>query len=220
MAKQQWYVHLDGDTVGPLSTENVNLMLKQNRLQFVDFIWAPPAKKWQRIVDVDEFSKMAPVYPTVAVPKAEQPEQPSKKTNYVVESAPKETPKPAPKPAAKTAVTAVPEGDPTYWPRIRKFLRLDGSGEKVSLAGRGDFVVASISEGGVFCISNDPLDVGTDLKLQLKLPGKDKPLEMTGVVIRKGKLEGKEGFAIEFTRVNPAHRRHLAEHIQRKASEK
>lgn len=226
MSKHQWFVYLSGETLGPLSIDNITLMLKQNRLQFADYVWASPMKKWQRIIELEPFSKLAPAYPKIPIPKvsAEEPDYPKAPTpkvqagkpapSYVVEQPAVVTPPPAP--------ASAPEGKKGSqgWSKIRKFLRLENHGEKVRLAGHGEYPVLNISVGGIFLKSENPLEVGTDIKLNLHLPGHPKELEMTGVVIRHGVVDKQTGFAVEFTRMNPAHKRALHEHITKWAEAK
>src|SRR5579884_545965 len=64
-----WYVHMHDETLGPLTTEKVVLMLTQNRLQFADFAWSEGYTKWVRISDIDEFAAHLPGYPKIGIPK-------------------------------------------------------------------------------------------------------------------------------------------------------
>jgi hypothetical protein len=53
-----------------------------------------------------------------------------------------------------------------------------------------------------------------DVRFIVESTALPKALEMTGIVIRKGVSEdGQAGFAIEFTRVNPAYKRLLQAYV-------
>ena len=49
-----WYVHLQGDTLGPFATEKLIQMLSQNQVGFADFTWTEGYTKWIRISEIDE----------------------------------------------------------------------------------------------------------------------------------------------------------------------
>jgi Tfp pilus assembly protein PilZ len=79
--------------------------------------------------------------------------------------------------------------------------------------------VVNISEGGVFLRAEVPLPIGTELKFGLEIKGIAKKLDMTGVVIRHGQAENIEGFAVEFIRQNPAHKRLIQEFLNERMGE-
>lgn len=210
MSKSSWYVHLQGENVGPLSTATVTSMLQQNRLQFVDFIWEESLTKWHRIMDLDQFASLLPTYPKAAIPK-----------EATAPKAAAPEPKPSPAKAAMPKAAAKKSAPPKETkPPLGKFHRVRAQGAKVELDGHGDFGVVNLSEGGVFLESNSPIAVGTEVALSLELPGLDKKLELTAVVIRHGIAEEISGFAVEFTRLNPAHRRLLRDFIGERIKEK
>lgn len=231
MSKHSWYVHLEGENIGPLSTEKVSQMLQQNRLQFVDFIWAQHLTKWHRINDLDQFASLMPPYPKVAIPEssgeaAPVAEKPTAKTAAKpATEEPKAAKAPAveeKKPAAKAPAKEAPKpaAPPAkVWPNIRKTDRIPAQGEKVKLEEYGEYSVVNISIGGIFLKASKLLDLGTEVKFELELPGAEKVLQMTGVVIRHGQAENTAGFAIEFTRINPAHKRTLTEYLTKGSAE-
>lgn len=256
MSKPLWYVHLQGESIGPLSTEHVTLMLQQNRLQFVDYIWSEQFTKWHRISDLDQFAALAPPYPRVSIPHPMQLAD-GAGSNYVVQEASRvleqeqenasHRGRPKPNSKSQSKIEHAPKAESIklsfepevarksetpsktksagekiekkMWPKLRKFHRLPPNGEKVSLAEHGYFPILNISEGGLFLKSAQLLTLGLDVRLHLELPGIDKVLEMTGVVIRHGEIDGQKGFAIEFTRLNPAHKRVLNEYLGKRAKE-
>jgi len=108
----------------------------------------------------------------------------------------------------------VPDTPLKAWIRRYGRVMLEGN---VSVEGYGAFPVVDISEGGVFLSAVSPIAFGTDLRFRLESPSLGKTLDMTGIVIREGASEdGHAGFAIQFTRVNPAHRRVIHEYVKSK----
>jgi Tfp pilus assembly protein PilZ len=211
MSSQSWHVYLQGEPLGPLATETVVLMLKQGRLQFLDFVWAAHLTKWQRLADLDEFAALIPPYPSAPIPsrKIDAAAQP--------EPTPEPTLKPEPKPEPKVEVAApakkAPKPAPKVWPKVRRFDRVPSKAERAVLKEHGGFDVVNVSIGGIFLSAPNPLAIGTEVTLTLELNSIEKKLEMTGVVIRQGIVDGFNGFAIEFTRLNPAHKRILHDYV-------
>jgi len=60
---------------------------------------------------------------------------------------------------------------------------------------------ANINEGGIFVQSDTHSELGTEVQLQFRLPGRAEPLEVNGRVawLSDGKSETPEGMGIEFT---------------------
>jgi uncharacterized protein (TIGR02266 family) len=253
MSKTSWYVHVDGENIGPFSTEKVSSMLQQNRFQFVDYIWAKHLTKWHRISDLDQFASLMPSYPKIGIPAEQTSDSSEIETTQepkpVARPQPKAEPPPEPKapakssqakatpakaaapakPAASATTAAIKPSVPTKakaepaasteeFPAVRKFMRVPAKGEKVILSDKS-FTVINISEGGLFIKSSEPLNVGTEVKLELHIPGQEKELPMTGVVIRHGVVDKQAGFAIEFTRLNPAIKRILQTYVRSHSEE-
>lgn len=130
-------------------------------------------------------------------------------------------PPPAPSAGTPAAPAAPPpppeaEGDTPQkaWIRRHTRVRLDGT---VTVEDYGTFTTFDISEGGLFIVADTPIPFGTDVKLHIQSAVFPKPLDMTGIVIREGRSDaGETGFAIQFTRVNPAHRRLLQDYVKQK----
>ena len=136
--------------------------------------------------------------------------------------APQAAAAPAPAPARPQAPPPPPppegdaEGDANQkaWIRRHTRVRLEGS---VSIDGYGVFNTFDCSEGGLFIVANTPIPFGTDVKMRVESTAFPKPMDMTGIVIREGLSEaGEAGFAIQFTRVNPAHRRLVQDYVKQK----
>ncbi|MGE4232981.1 MAG: PilZ domain-containing protein [Bacteriovoracia bacterium] len=241
-----WFIHIQGENVGPLPLETIQIMLEQNRLSFADFVWGPGLTKWVRVSEIDEFMHLLPTYPKKPIPKATgrpvlvratpQTEQLEQEELGVQEPQQEEQPEVAPPP--RLAVRARPKdasksGEskeekeqvveekksglvkeaPKLWPKIRYFPRVPFEA-KVDIVGIGEYRAVNISEGGIFLESKKGLEVGTEVKFKISSAIFEKTLEMTGVVIRSNEPTEKDGFAIEFTRVNPAHRRLFQEYVK------
>jgi c-di-GMP-binding flagellar brake protein YcgR len=174
-----------------------------------------------------------PAYPSVPIPKSRGEAPLAKKLE-------KATPKPALKPAPKTApdresvesqepielpVKTTPKKEAPKplpakknWPKFRRFIRVPIKA-KVSVQGHGSFEVFNISESGVFLKASDPLEIGTDVKLSLEAEIFENKIDMTGIVIRLTEESAVKGFAVEFTRLNPAHKRALQAYVQKYCDE-
>jgi uncharacterized protein (TIGR02266 family) len=60
---------------------------------------------------------------------------------------------------------------------------------------------ANINEGGIFVQSDTQSEIGTEVQLQFRLPGREEPLDVSGRVawLSDGKSGNPEGMGIEFT---------------------
>jgi uncharacterized protein (TIGR02266 family) len=199
-----------------MPTQAILTMLKQKRVEHYEFAWCQGLDRWVRLCEIPEFSADLPAYPKVQFPGSESAveasihqhsskAEPVKAEPVKVEPTSEEPPK-APPPAP----AAAPK--PKDWPKVRRAVRMPVKG-KVEVEKEGSFDVLNVSEGGVFVKAKAPLEMGTELRFKLKLEDIEKAFDMTGVVIREGEGEGQKGFAIEFTRLNPAHRRAIVELI-------
>jgi hypothetical protein len=245
MAKSVWYVYLGGESIGPVSHEAMVRLLTENRLHFSDFVWTKGHAEWLRVSDVAQFRSYLPEYPSVPVPggktagaeadDAEPAAEPAPATRKVVplRPAPKAeaAPPPAPPaqpavaaapakarasaaPAAKAAPTIVVEEEPKRNGRRMWRVPIDAT---VQIEAHGEFTVIDISEGGLLLeATSSDIEVGTDLKLRISSPSFSKPLDMTGLLVRQEECDGKRCFGVEFTKVNPAHKRALAGYVASK----
>jgi hypothetical protein len=221
---KKWYVHLQGETFGPLSTDLVKLLLKQNRLQFTDFVWTEGLRRWERLIEIEDFVSLLPVYPHLAPPKPEAvPEkaddirvQSKTSTEKTKAKIPTITADSIPKNESKVTPIKTPK---LVQPLIRAAERVPMDG-KVVLDGHGTFPVMNISETGLILKSSKGIPVGMEVKFLLEHKGFEKSLSMTGITIREGAYEGAVGIAIQFTRVNPAHKRVLQEYVKSTLSSK
>ena len=205
MTEKQWYICISENVFGPVRSETIYLMLQQYRLQYLDFIWHSGLKEWKRISDLPEFANLGPPYPTVP-PPSEATAPPVPAMPMPVRQSPVVAQAPKPAPAEKTT-------SPAPLNKIRGRDRIIVSG-KVRVHGEADFDLINLSRSGIFVACMIPLKVGMETKFQLQISGLDKPLEMTGIVVRHGTWLGHTGFAFEFVRPNPAHLRILNEFIE------
>jgi hypothetical protein len=194
MSRTLWHIHLQGAIIGPLPTETIELMLRQSRLQFADYIWASPMKEWQRIGEVPEFAALLPAFPKVQPPIEEKDKQ-------VVHSS--------------TNVIATPEAKTEeVWLKVRRFNRVKAEQSKAALTGYGTYRVVDVSEGGIFIDALDTIPVGTPVRAILNLHPGDQRIEVNGIVVRHGVVEGIRGFAIEFRKADPSNKRILHEYVE------
>jgi uncharacterized protein (TIGR02266 family) len=77
----------------------------------------------------------------------------------------------------------------------------------------------NISQGGLFINTRKPLPVGTPVKILVQLPGMKFPYELTGRVTRITEFDNKAnmvpGMGIEFTEVDAARQKEIAEFVSR-----
>lgn len=208
-----WFLHIKSETMGPVSTSTVEGMLKKEQVTYFEFAWTEGLDQWTRLCDIDDFNQNLPQYPSEATPGGEVSEPVAKK------SAPVTAPTPAPAKKKETAKPAPVEEPPapiqqpkTKFSQTQKFVRIEVDG-KVVLDDGTKYSIVNLSEGGVFVEAKKMPEVGSELKFKLSVKGLEKDLEMTGVVIRVS--QDGDGFAIEFIRLNPAHRRALTALIQK-----
>ena len=195
MAILQWFVHIQGETFGPLSNEIVVLMIKQNRLQFSDYIWRPGLEKWIRISELDEFLVLMPQYPKVPIPEY----HPAVETAEAAKT-PEQAPADSKAASSKRA-------------RVRRFARVIIEAKFVT-ADFGSFDVHNISEGGLYVKSTTILvPIGTNLIFRLESHNFPHSYEMSGAVVRFGSSNDPPGFAIEFTKVSNEQKKILKEYI-------
>jgi hypothetical protein len=217
---KNWYVHIGDEIFGPVSTEVVNVMLRQTRLQFTDFIWAPGLTKWVRIIDVDDFTRLLPPYPASSIPK------PGKEQKVKVEDVSEEpeeefsddlTPPPPP-PIKKEDVRTGNLSGKALKPglKLSVFPRIKVKG-KVNIKGYGVYKVIDLSEGGVFAAAETSIDIGTEVEFSLDADIFPEKMTLTGVVIRHGDRHDEKGFAVEFMRVNPIYKRMIKDAIAKEA---
>lgn len=195
MGTEVWFIYVQGKTQGPLTTVAVAQLLTRRSVFFEDFIWCRESKKWIRIYECKDFAELLPPRP---------------KHDPIVHGVDETSEKRAPSKSGG-------EKKPVF-PKIRRFERIpikakiliQGNQEK----GATEHEILNISEGGLFVETKQPLPIGIDIKFRLESPSFPKALEMTGVVIRHAVQGENSGFGIEFTRVNPSHRRILQQYAQ------
>jgi Tfp pilus assembly protein PilZ len=214
---KNWFVHIGDEIFGPVSTDVVNVMLRQTRLQFTDFIWAQGLTKWVRIIDVDDFTRLLPPYPASSIPRPQKIEISDEEDMADFSAEEELTPVPKSLKAVEEYRTGGLSGKPmkpglklSAFPRIR----LQG---KIAIKGHGNYKAIDISEGGVFVASTESIEIGTEVDFTLEANVFPEKLAMTGVVIRHGDRHDEKGFAIEFMRVNPAYKRLIKDAIMKES---
>jgi type IV pilus assembly protein PilZ len=76
----------------------------------------------------------------------------------------------------------------------------------------------NINEGGVFIETDTPMELGSTVALEFKLPGSEEPVEVEGVVVRRSSGDdGDEapGMGIEFGDLNSSSRQRINDLVRR-----
>lgn len=209
MSAHHWFVHVNGETFGPISNEIVVLMLRQSRLHFSDFAWCPNETKWRRISEYKDFAELLPQYPRVPIPsKAElDPENfQSNQADKWMQAAP---------PAQKTTSDKIKTPKK---PKVRRFVRVPIEARFIT-AEYGSFEVNNISEGGLYVKSTTILlPVGTNIVFKLESASFTEIFDMSGVVVRLGSANDPPGFGVEFTKVSKEQRKILGDYVQARST--
>jgi hypothetical protein len=194
MPKRTWFIHNSGETTGPIPTDVVRQMLKTRGIQFSDYVWTDGFTKWLRMSELDEFAVLMPPYPTASIPTSVPTSVPALPKQKIAEK--------------EKAVE-----------KTKRFTRVHFDGT-ISTRHNGTFVALNLSESGIFLESEECPPLGSNLSFTIESKFFSKPLEMTGILIRQGfTFEGQRGFAIQFTRVNPACKRIISEFISSRAAD-
>ena len=82
----------------------------------------------------------------------------------------------------------------------------------------------NINDGGIFIETDAPQPIGTNVELEFKLPGTDRPIEVVGNVVRsvsadQVESDGVVGMAIEFENLSSDVRQQINEIIRKLRSE-
>ncbi len=82
----------------------------------------------------------------------------------------------------------------------------------------------NINDGGIFVETDAPQPIGTNVELEFKLPGSDRPIEVVGNVVRSVRADqvdpdGIAGMAIEFENLDADARQQINEIIQKLRSD-
>ena len=78
----------------------------------------------------------------------------------------------------------------------------------------------NINDGGIFVETDNPQPTGTNIELEFKLPGANRPIEVVGNVVRsvsadQAESDGAAGMAIEFENLGSDARQQINEIIQK-----
>jgi hypothetical protein len=205
MLHKNWFVHVCEQTLGPLSEPGLLLLLRQGRVQFVDFAWTEGMDKWERLLNIPKLANHLPPFPSVEVPSS----NPTKVTPRIPES---ELPT-----------------DPTIPAKRSSFVRHEFRREDratviatVRFDPQDEHDVVNISETGLLLkLKRDIPMIGKEVRFLLIAREFEAPLEMTGILVREQFSEAHQNFvAIEFTKINPIHRRQIKAYVDRVHSQK
>lgn len=234
MRDKAWFLCISNEALGPFSTSLVAKLLQERRVTASDYAWADGLAGWTPLAECEEFQALLPGSPSIPLPKGRTTATPAKPLKAVKaapvveapEAEPEAEPEPeavarpaakAKKPAATAAPAPAPQPKPTPVEAVpeKKILRVAidatvkiGAGAKVQ--------VLQISESGVVLEQTENLEIGADVKLKIESPSLAKALELTGVIAGNEPFDGKPAISVEFTRVNPAHKRAIAQYIAEK----
>ncbi len=259
MSSKAWFLHVDGEALGPFSVSMLTKMITQGKASITDFVWCEGLDQWTLIAACSDFAAVLPEAPSTPLPNEEEEVAPVAKVKPApvkakpapapvklkakpvvvepepepeveevveeeaeevvaeeeVEEAPAPPPKPIPKPAAKP-VAAKPAPKPVAKPKpvapqVRQWrVPIDA---KIRINGGKPLKVFDISEGGMLFERADGLEMGNDVKIRVESPSLAKALDLTAVIVRDDAFEGKPALGVEFTRMNPAHRRTIAQYV-------
>jgi hypothetical protein len=209
MNEKTWYLHVDGEAVGPMSTNALTKMIRQNRCNAADYV-SNQGGEWTRLGDCGEFGSCWPTTPKIAAPatsaaKAKLIEMPDEGTSDFARPEPKAKVAPAPKkPVAVAAPAPEPVAPPKPAPKPAPAPKPLQPIDAVAKVNGTKHKVAQLTETAVL-FEDASLEVGTDVKVRLESPAFPKGLELTGIVATENK--------IAFTRMNPAHRRSISQYL-------
>ncbi len=223
MLPKNWFLHIEGVTVGPLEETSVCALLQTGRVHFSDFGWRDGMGRWARLSDLAPFSKLMPEIPDADLPgkaiTSASPTETSPKSRSLAQAALAHAPRSTP---ASGAILHMIK--PQVAPRAEKDAEHPKRPERVTLEGHVIFEdgsrhkILNLSESGVFVrLPEDVPILGTEVRITLNAKALGKPLDMTGVLIREEMNEGENAVAIEFTKVNPVHRRILRSYVDSKS---
>lgn len=85
------------------------------------------------------------------------------------------------------------------------------------------YVSGNVSAGGIFLITQDPLELGTDMKISFNLPGDDKTIETEGRVIwKRGQRKASDqqpGMGVQFMKIDPGDQERVREFVHAHAGD-
>ena len=84
------------------------------------------------------------------------------------------------------------------------------------------YVSGNVSVGGIFLITQDPLEPGTDMKISFTLPGDDREIHAEGRVVWKRRQreasDRQPGMGVQFMKILPKHQEKLSAYIEENRS--
>ncbi len=217
MNKSAWFFCLHNEVIGPISAPSLSKMVSECRITGSDYVWAEGMPGWTRVSECSEFAALLPKAPTAALPtSAPKPEkaaqkaaEPTPKPAKAPEAAPKPKVAAAPASAPAPAPAPAPAAAPAPAPRAE----LDAL---VKVNGGAACKVLELSESSIVFEKVAGIEVGSDVKLKIESPSLGKPIEVTAILSREEAYQGKPALGADFTRMNPAHKRLIANYLSGK----
>ncbi len=224
MLPKSWFLHVDGDTIGPLTESVVYALLEKRRLQFSDFGWTEGMANWVRLGELSAFNHLVPSSPSGEIPRTAAAAAQMTPSAKITAGARTETiparanvvPMHVVKNSKNASHTPVPSrSHRVEIPRMQR-VTLDGI---ITLEDGSRHEILNLSESGIFINLPDDIPIiGTEVRFTLHAKALGKSLDMTGLLVREQIRDGENAVAIEFTRVNPVHRRVLKSYVESKIS--
>lgn len=182
---KEWFLHINGETIGPLLMETIQNLLRLSRVTLVEYAWCDGMDDWRRLSEIEEFASQLPPHPAIPVPN----------------------PPPYPQGPVPSTFGSPPflKEPPSKESRIRRHERVPIQGRAISDR-QGALEILDISEGGIFVRSELDPAPGTSLRVRIESDLLARALSVTGIVVRSGMVDGVRGFGIEFTGMAPADR--------------
>lgn len=202
----EWYIHVEGETIGPLFTDTIKILIAQKRMLVTDYLWSDGLTKWVRACDFKEFTFGLSTYPQCPIPNEPQVERktgdspekyslPEKTGDHLMTHVMTHVM------THEKTKTSLPERSESSL-KIRKFARVPIQAS-ITSSTHGQFMVTDISLGGIFLSTNKIVPLGTHLLFNLTSKYFDQTLQdIKGIVVRKVSTDKVSGFAIEFSNIN------------------
>ena len=201
---EQWYVHIHGETLGPLSFDVIAALLRCTRLMPSDFLWTHGMTSWERLGNLHPFASSLPSIPSVPLPLPPDPSVPTVKT---LDRATAE--------AVEIRMERTPAGEQRrFW--VLRMVRVTVNATS-RIEGYGDFPVYDISETGMFIVAASPIPVGLPVQILLESAELPRTITLSGRVTRIGNSKGgQKGFAVRFDNIAASDRVCIQELVKSK----
>jgi hypothetical protein len=203
MKKVAWFIQLENQTVGPLLTDSLIMLLKTKRVSMEDLAWHDGLPRWVKLADCpeikDQLTTEAKAGSAPPTPGTAPVPSPTPSAVMKVETVELEARHPArPSSPATPSPAASPKPTPTPNLGFRRSERAPLRGKIVLPDGRS-FEVVNISETGLLLKSPELLAPGTALEFRLESEDLGIPSPIRAMVTRHVIIPGFRGFGVEFT---------------------